>query len=78
MGFNKKANEKWGDYIKRVSACDFIYRTKDSGLLDLTPFKMKDINAKLKVYDHTYYFSLATGLRDKKFSKPREIFKAPQ
>lgn len=78
FGFNRRPNETFSEYIQRIKTVDIMYKSQDSAIFDLTAFKVKDINAKLKTYDHTYYFSLACSLRDKNFPKAREMNKVPQ
>ena len=39
---------------------------------------MNKINQHIKTYDHTYYFSIATGERKKFREKARDVFDLPQ
>jgi len=41
-----------------------MYNSDDNALIDLLPAKVKELNAKLKTYDHTYYFAVAFSMRD--------------
>lgn len=48
MGHNRRDSETLIDYVKRVMACDYLYREKgDFGLYDCCPCANVDINAKM-------------------------------
>lgn len=78
FGLNRKEHESLSDYFKRIRNHDLIFRAKDNAIIDLAPHHMKYNNSKFKVYDHTYYFSLACNLRKKKVVRQREVFKTPK
>lgn len=44
----------------------------------MMPCKFKHYNEKIKTYDHTFYFAIATGERKKLRNKAREVFKEPK
>jgi hypothetical protein len=77
-GLNRRPREDFKSYVKRVKESDIFYRSHDNGIFDITPYRIKEINAKLKVHSKTFYFSLACSLRHKPFTKKRDIFKAPE
>ncbi len=55
-----------------------MHHSEDNALIDLLPVKIKDLNSKMKVYDQTYYFTVACNLRRTKSVKAREMFVAPK
>ena len=48
------------------------------GMDEIIPTKYKNFNSKLKTFDHTYYFSHATGERKKQREKAREVMNEPR
>jgi hypothetical protein len=63
------------DYVKRVMACDYLYKSKDFGLYDCCPQPTSKMNALLSegTCDKTFYFSYAEGIRKRNVMKQREI-----
>ena len=49
-----------------------------AGLSEVLPGCMAKINEKIKTFDHTYYFSLASGNRKRQRDKQREMFSEPK
>lgn len=45
-------------------ASDILYKSKDYALADFCPCYMKDSNAKFDICDKTFYFSVATSLKN--------------
>lgn len=77
-GYNRSKDESIIQYVKRVMACDRIFKSKDYSLAEFCPVNMKDINSKLKLCDHTYYFTLSGGVRNRHRMKGREVLIEPE
>eukprot|EP00349_Pseudokeronopsis_sp_Brazil_P003245 CAMPEP_0202960868 /NCGR_PEP_ID=MMETSP1396-20130829/5016_1 /ASSEMBLY_ACC=CAM_ASM_000872 /TAXON_ID= /ORGANISM="Pseudokeronopsis sp., Strain Brazil" /LENGTH=147 /DNA_ID=CAMNT_0049680371 /DNA_START=946 /DNA_END=1389 /DNA_ORIENTATION=- len=77
FGLNRRKGETWKQYITRVQESELIYNSEDNAIIDLLPTKAKELNSRLKTYDHTYYFSIAFTIRDKMQAKRREFLNAP-
>jgi hypothetical protein len=78
FNLNRQKGERLPDYIQRVLTDTIISETNCWGMDDMMPCKFKQYNEKIKTYDHTYYFAIATGERKKLKNKAREIFKEPK
>lgn len=77
IGHNRRDHESIIQYIKRVFSCKVHYETLDYSIAEFCPIYMKETNAKLSVCDKTFYFSYATGIRQRNFMKKREMLTEP-
>lgn len=59
---------------------DVLHTSSDYGIHEFCPVHMKEINAKiiLGMSDKTYYFSYASGIKNKNKMKQRELFNEPK
>ena len=47
------------------------------GLIEQSVKKYSDMNACIKTFDHTYYFSISSGFSANAYGKQREVFSEP-
>jgi hypothetical protein len=67
------------DYIGRLLKCDKMYHRTDHGVYEFIPHEMAKINALIKTYDHTYYFSISSSLRGTRIkNKAKEFLDEPK
>ena len=77
FGLNRRKMESLPDYLKRVFRDPIFTNTACEGMQDGCFYNYQTYNARCKTHAHTYYFSVAGGLRCRKNEKSREILREP-
>lgn len=61
-GFNRLKGESFNEYVNRVLEKDNLnWPDSDFALTSMVPEGVAELNSKIKTFDHTYYFSIASG-----------------
>ena len=76
-GLNRRPKERIVAYIKRVYNDHILRDSFCTGFEECACEYMTKMNKVLKTFDHTYYFSVATGERKKLREKQRDVFNHP-
>jgi hypothetical protein len=76
-GLNRRAGERISSYIKRVYSDPILRDSFCTGFEECSCEYMAKMNKVLKTFEHTYYFSVATGERKKQREKQRDVFNHP-
>ena len=73
-GMNRKPGESIINFIKRVYSDPILRDSYCTGFEECSCEYMTKMNEVIKTFDHTYYFSVATGERKKQREKQRDVF----
>lgn len=74
---NRRPDESWSDYLHRLIKSRTMNESKCVGIEEFVPLRQMALNTKIKTHKNTYYFSLATGNRNKQREKAREVLREP-
>lgn len=77
VDLNRRLFESIPSYIWRVFNSDIFSVRNCIGIDEMVSCKQQHMNDKIKTHKSTYYFSLATGNRNKQIEKARDVFSEP-